>query len=309
MKDSGQPRFSVGRATAILEALQPSFAWPLEAPPTRIVSLVPSITDSLIQFGLADTLVGVTTYCAAPQENSLIQRVGGPANLEIERIIYLSPDLVIAGLEENHPKQLIEIEEAGLPLWVVFPRTVRESLSFLYQLAEGFRSQLAFQMVRSLEVSVTYLRSSTQANPVKMRYFCPVWHEKLVDQDVWMVFDNQTYAADLLSLFGVENCFGNRETQADNGGEPLSEGGFSGGDPRYYRISTEQVIAANPDIILLPSEPYPFDQRYLGYLQRVFREVSAVHRGKIHFVNGQLIFWYGTRLGQALQELPSYFYE
>ncbi|MFN3308805.1 MAG: ABC transporter substrate-binding protein [Anaerolineales bacterium] len=308
MKDSGQPRFTVGQANPILAAVQPFLAWPIDYCPSRVVSLVPSITDSLIQFGLADSLVGITTYCPTPKGNSLTRRVGGPANLKVEQIIHLSPDLVIAGLEENHPKQLIEIEEAGLPLWVVFPQTVNESLSFLYQLAEGFRSQLAFQMVRSLEVSVTYLRSSTQANPVKMRYFCPVWHEKLEDQDVWMVFDNQTYAADLLSLFGAENCFGKGKTKADDLGEPLSEGDLSGGDPRYYRISTEQVIAANPDIILLPSEPYPFDQRYLGYLQRVFSEVSAIQRGKIHFVNGQLIFWYGTRLGQALQELPSYFY-
>lgn len=285
MKDSGQPCFSVGRATAaILEALQPFFAWPLDAPPTRIVSLVPSITDSLIQFGWADTLVGVTTYCPAPQENNLIQRVGGPSNLEIERIIHLSPDLVIAGLEENHPKQLIEIHEAGMPLWVVFPQTVDESLAFLYQLAEGLRSQSAFQMVRSLEVSVTYLRCSTPFNPIKTRYFCPVWHEKLAGQDIWMVFDNRTYAADLLSLFGVENCFGNRETQADNGGEPLSEGGFSRGDTRYYKVSTEDVIAANPQIILLPSEPYPFDQRYLGYLKQVCSSVSAIQEGNLYLM-------------------------
>lgn len=282
------------------------FTWPVNERPTRVVSLVPSLTDSLIQLGLGNTLVGITTYCPEPL-GQLTQKVGGPATLDLERIVNLSPDLIIGGLEENSPKELLKLGAAGFPLWIVFPRTVAETIAILYQIAEGFRSKQAFQQVRSLEVSLDYLRSSAEAGSSKVRYFCPVWQERLDGNDLWMVFDRRTYAADLLSIFGAENCFGQRETFADPEAEHLSELDLSNGDTRYFKITVDEVRAANPQLVLLPSEPYAFNESHKSYLKQVLKGVVAIEEDNIHLIDGKLIFWYGTRLAQALRELPSFF--
>lgn len=299
---------SNGRSDTVLADIQRYFAWPLNRYPTKVVSLVPSITDSLMHFGLEDTLVGITSYCPEPQGVRPIQRVGGPASINIEGILSLSPDLVIGGLEENSPHELLKLGDAGIPLWIVFPKTVDETIAFLYQLAEGFCAKRALQQIRSLEVSVTYLRLSGRVGSSNPRYFCPIWHEKTENEETWMVFDDQTYASDLLSLFGAKNCFGIQESQSLEKQAPISHNQPSMRDTRYYKVSTEDVIEANPSLILLPSEPYHFDQSYLRYLKHKFRGVIAVEQENIHLIDGKLIFWYGTRLGQALQELPSYFF-
>ncbi len=289
---------------ATLDEISPYLSFPQIDTPKRVVSIVPSITDSLITLGFGDRLVGITDYCPEPMNLRNVLKVGGPINLDIEAICALQPDLVIGGIEENAPSDLLQISERGLALWVVFPKTVDDVITFLYQIAEGFQSKRAYQQIRSIETLLSFLRPSADLHSKPTRYFCPIWYQDLGGKDVWMVFDDRTYAASLLSLFGVENCFGKRESCQLSWAAMDGERREYKGDDRYYQILLEDVLKANPDLILLPSEPYPFGQEDSSFLKKKLGGVNAVERDKFLLVDGRLLFWYGTRLGQALQQLP-----
>jgi ABC-type hemin transport system substrate-binding protein len=108
---------------------------------------------------------------------------------------------------------------------------------------------------------------------------------------------------------GGENCFANRERryplEADLGkGRPELPGER---DTRYPRIGREEIIAAQPEIIFLPSEPYPYDERHCQEMVEIFTETPAGRSGRVYLVDGTLITWHGTRLARALEELPEFF--
>jgi len=307
MIDQDHQLKAIEQVDSILAEFRQYFSWPLAHRPKRVVSLVPSITDSLIQLGFGGALVGITNFCPIPPEQRFVQKVGGPANFDIPTILEISPALIIGGLEENPRTELLRLGEQGFPLWVVAPLTVMDTINFLYQIAEGFQSRQAFEQVRSLEVALSYVHSAEWAHPSPIRYFCPIWYEREKGRDSWMVFGEHTYAANLLSLFGAKNCFLIRE-----GGEGNKTNITVGLDrreekslPRYYKVSIEEILEANPNLILLPSEPYPFNQSHRAYLEQVLEGVLAVQHGNILLIDGRLIFWYGTCLGSALRELPS----
>ncbi|PWH16199.1 MAG: hypothetical protein DDG59_09990 [Anaerolineae bacterium] len=307
MGGQGQGIASTKQLEGMAAALEQCFTWPVSYIPQKIVSLVPSITESIIELGFGDALLGITSYCPEPMGERRIERVGGPATIDIERIVRLAPDLIIAGLEENSPLDLFQLVKRGIPVWIVFPTTVDETIWFLYQLSEGFRSKQAFLKVRSIEQLLEYVRSSWQEYSPDIRYFCPIWYEVNQGQDVWMVFDDRTYAANLLSLFGAKNCFGRHDFEEENQPAFSEHQKIGIRDTRYDKICTETIIHANPNLILLPSEPYPFDRINVQDLKQKFCGVTAVERNAIKQIDGKLIFWYGTRLGQALQRLPFYF--
>src|SRR6266850_7207164 len=109
----------------------------LARPPRRIVSLVPSITETLCGLGLADALVGITVYCVEPRDVvSTKTRIGGEKNPDLEKIRALAPDLVIANIEENLREHIATLRAWGIPVWVTYPRTVAASLVMIRELGE-----------------------------------------------------------------------------------------------------------------------------------------------------------------------------
>lgn len=108
--------------------------WP--SPPRRVVSLVPSDTYSLLRLGAKDRLIGRTRYCVAPEaEVDDIEIVGGTKDADIDRIIELQPDAVIANQEENTRRDVERLEEAGLSVIVSFPQRVSQGVAHLARLA------------------------------------------------------------------------------------------------------------------------------------------------------------------------------
>ena len=106
-------------------------------PATRIVSLVPSVTESLFCLGLGDRIVGITDWCVHPSDRvSGLPRVGGTKNPSVRQILELEPDLVIANREENPKRAVVELRTAGVDVWVTYPRTVLDSVTLLRELAE-----------------------------------------------------------------------------------------------------------------------------------------------------------------------------
>lgn len=282
----------------------------LDRLPRRVISLVPSLTESLFDLGLGEAVVGITDFCAHPAEALAgLPRLGGPKNPRLEEILAMEPDLVLANREENTRQAVEALRSAGLRVWVTFPQTVQQAMGVLWSLARLFRSPAAAGRLGVLEKTVDWVRSEA-AGRRSWRYLCPIWQgQSASGVRWWMTFNRQTYVHDLLRLVGGENPFAGRERryplEADLG---LQEGQDPAGrDTRYPRVTLEEMRAAAPEVILLPSEPYEFGEAHCREFASLLAETSAVRHGRLHQVDGSLLTWHGTRLARALQMLPALF--
>ncbi len=279
-------------------------------PPERIVSLVPSLTESLFDLGLGEFVIGITDYCVHPAEDVKgLTRIGGPKNPHLQGILSLAPDLVLANKEEN-PRGIVEdLKKKGIPVLVTFPQTVRQALDVLIRIARMFSRQTAFMRIKTLEMTFSWLQSRTDDH-APLRYFCPIWMGKTQDgQRWWMTFNQHTYVHDLLRIVGGKNIFAERERQyplmADLGlSNPIDTGER---DTRYPRVSLAEIRALEPEIILLPNEPYAFNQTHYDEFMKLLQGTPAVVKGRIVLVDGSLLTWHGTRMGKAFRELPFLF--
>lgn len=198
----------------------------LPAPPRRVVSLVPSISEALA-VTVPSRLVGVTDWCTHPPGLDL-PRVRGTKNPDRAAIAALRPDLVVANQEENRELDVRRLRAAGVPVWVTAIESLDDALSSLRRL---FVEVLAVDEPDWLRIAgVSWGRPVPR--PV-LRVAVPIW------RDPWMVVGTRTFTGDLLSRLGLENVFG--------------------ADPaRYPRVELDQVLAGRPDLVLLPDEPYVF---------------------------------------------------
>jgi len=277
-------------------------------PPKRVVSLVPSLTESMFDLGFGDSLVGITDFCTNPKEAlGAVAPIGGPKDPRIQEILALKPDLVLADWEENTRSSVAELDAAGLAVWVTYPSTVRESLEILWTLSRLFNSQQAQLKLQMLEVTLEWTISAlAETKPV--RYFCPVWYDQTENNlDWWMTFNRFTYCHDLLGLFGLKNVFADRKRRhplaADLGLGPAED--MDGLDTRYPRVSLDELRDEQIELILLPDEPFNFDESHRKLLQDMLGETPAVKNERVLLVDGSLITWHGTRLALALRELPA----
>ncbi|MDJ0846899.1 MAG: helical backbone metal receptor [Myxococcota bacterium] len=241
----------------------------------RLVSLVPSLSEALFALGLGERVVGVTDWCVHPAEPlSRVPRVGGTKNPDLDAIRALRPDLVIANHEENTRRDVERLRAAGVAVWVTYPRTVAEAVALLRELAErgGRRAELD-TVVAPVEAALARARARAPARPTP--FFCPIWKKP------WMAVGADTYAHDLLALCGGANVFANREER------------------RYPLVSEEEIVAAAPEVILLPDEPYAFSEEDVEELARL--PVPAARSGRIHMIDGTLASWYGPRTGRAIE--------
>jgi len=245
-----------------------------DTPARRIVSLVPSLTESLFALGLGDRVVGVTDWCVHPAAAvAALPRVGGTKTPHLDAVRALRPDLVLANREENRKRDVERLEADGLPVWVTYPRTVRDGALLLRELAAlGADEEAVDRVVVPVEQAVD---EASRVRPLRpSRVFCPIW------KGPWMSVGADTYAHDLLSLCGGENVFAERA------------------DRRYPRVSEEDIVAAAPEVVLLPDEPYRFGAPEVEALRCL--DVPAARNGRIHCIDGTLVSWYGPRIAQAV---------
>ena len=277
-------------------------------PPKRVVSLVPSLTESMFELGLGSAVVGITDYCVHPAAALAgLPRLGGTKNPRLEEIVALKPELVMANMEENHRQTVEALEEQGLAVWVTFPRSVQGALDVLWTLTGLFHSQHAPILLPPLQLPLDGARAAGAARQ-PLRCFCPIWHERTASgQPWWMTFNHETYCSDLLAVVGAQNVFAERQRRypldADLGKAEAQEPGER--DRRYPRVTLDEIIAAQPEVILLPNEPFAFAESHLEELRTLLRDTPAVRQGRIIPVDGSLITWHGTRLARALRELPA----
>ena len=278
-------------------------------PPKRVVSLVPSVTESLFDLGFGTSVVGITDYCIHPEEKLInVPRVGGIKNPDPEIIKNLHPDIVFANQEENSPEIVKALTDAGIRVWLSFPKTVDESLDVLRNILAIYHTDKPALQITSIQMAADYSRNAS-VSLLQKKYFCPIWHGKEDEVYWWMTFNWNTYSHDLLGIFGGENVFADRERlyplEADLGIGEADK--IEGRDIRYPRVTVEEIYQAAPELILLPNEPFAFKQDHKQLLLKELKTTPAVKNNRIQFVDGSLITWHGTRIGKALQELPKYF--
>lgn len=240
---------------------------PPDGGPLRIVSLVPSVTELLVQWGLGVRLVGRTRYCIEPRwiRNS-VPMVGGTKDPDLDRIRDLAPDLVILERDEN-PKAVAEALTAlGLPWMALEIRTVKDCIAGLRQLGGRLGvPELAEARAAQLEALFNGRRrkGSSSKGP---RALAMIW------KDPWMSSGPDTYVGDL-----------------------LRQGGLTPIGPDRYPVLTEADLEnLAPQVILLPTEPYRFNRRHQAELQKRFPEA------RIHLVDGQALTWYLSRTEAGL---------
>ncbi|MGE5264163.1 MAG: helical backbone metal receptor [Acidobacteriota bacterium] len=261
--------------------------------PQRIVSLVPSITETLFAFGAGDRVVGVTDYCIHPADQVVAKtKIGGTKSPRGRDILALQPDLVIANVEENRRADVAELEAHGILVFVTFARTVRSAIAEMRALAELIGATGAGRLIDPIERSLDALGPRER----RARVFVAIW------RDPWMTANDDTYIGDLIKTCGGQNIFADRERlfplAADLGRSPART--VEGADIRYPRVSLEEVAALNPDVILLPDEPYRFGEKDAEELRRV----PGLERVPVRRVDGTLVSWYGIRMERALETLP-----
>jgi len=268
------------------------------------------MTDSLFSLGLDYSLVGMTDYCIVP-EGASTQAIplGGPKDVDVEALLRLKPDLVLANQEENSRQVVEALQNAGIPVWLTFPKTVNDAVDILWNLVEIYRCNEPIERLQTLDIALGWERAAGVDRPLK-RYFCPIWIETgEQDRNTFMTFNDETYCGDLLHLLGGENVFGGRQRRypflANFGEVDAEEPGDR--DTRYPWVTAQNICDADPEMLIFPTEPYPFDMETVQSFCQMYPDLQAVRKGKVNLVDGRLVTWYGTRLAQALAELPALF--
>jgi ABC-type Fe3+-hydroxamate transport system substrate-binding protein len=248
----------------------------LDHPPRRIVSLVPSITDALFAFGAGEAVAGVTRFCLEPRDAVAGKaKVGGTKTPDLEAVLGLEPDLVLANVEENRREDIESLIAAGVTVFVTYPRTVEAAVAMMRDIAaltgteEGARPYID-------EADAEVARSPQAAKRDTVRVFCPIW------RNPWMTIGPDTYMHDFLRVCGGENIFGDRPE-------------------RYPQIELDEIPPLRPDVILLPDEPYRFRERHVPELAGL--DTPAARNGRIHLLEGKHLSWYGPRIAPSIRHV------
>ncbi len=247
----------IGRQVAILQR------------PTRIVSLVPSQTELLAYLGLQDEVVGLTKFCIHPNDWWQTKtRIGGTKNITIQKVKSLQPDLIIANKEENVKEQVEEL--AGhFPVWVSDVNTLEDAQAMIKGIGTiTGKEERSIGLAEKIKSSFKELQVANYG-PQTCCYL--IW------KDPYMTIGGDTFINEMLAQAGFDNLFKNSK--------------------RYPQITIEQLQTINCQLLLLSSEPYPFQQKHINELQK---KLPAT---KIVLVDGEMFSWYGSRLLYA----PDYF--
>jgi iron complex transport system substrate-binding protein len=248
----------------------------LPAPARRIVSLAPSITESLFAIGASDQIIGVTDYCSYPPAAQEKAHVGGMINPSIESIIALQPTLIILSMEGNLREDFDRLQTLQVPIVVSNPRTLEGIYRSLQQLGEltGHEAE-AGGLVRELRAREDSIRSRVHGANVRTLM--------IVSLHPLITVGGRTFLNELLQTAGGENL-------------------ASGLSSTYPTYSREALTAQDPDVILVMSDVI----RDVGDLVRYFpewRNLTATKRHHIFRINADIVSRPGPRAIEGLEEL------
>ncbi|HEX7303331.1 helical backbone metal receptor [Lentzea sp.] len=229
--------------------------------PERVVSLVPSITEA-VAVSVPGALAGATDYCTHPSGLD-VARVGGSKYPDVDKVLALEPDLVVANSEENRPEDVERLRANGVRVWVTeAPATVPMALRSLRRLFG-----LAWDLEPEWLVRAEELWRETKAPTLTA--VVPVWRRP------WVVVGRDTFATDVLRRLGIENVYASDEE-------------------RYPRPGLQEINDRRPDLVVLPDEPYLFTHE---------DGPESFPGLPYALVNGRHLTWYGPSLVEARESL------
>ncbi len=229
-------------------------------PPQRIISLVPSQTELLADFGLGNRVVGITKFCIHPEEWRKTKTIiGGTKKFDFEVIESLKPDLIIGNKEENYEEGIVELQK-HYPVWMSDIVTIDDSYHMMLRIGDitdtAEKAVVLVQRIKNDFISIV------KAKPQNTLYL--IW------KNPWMAAAYGTFINEMLKISGFQNCLE--------------------GKTRYPELTPDDIRQLNPELILLSSEPYPFKKKHADELRQL------CPHAKILLVDGEMFSWYGSRL-------------
>lgn len=237
-------------------------------PPKRIISLVPSQTELLVDLGLIDSLVGVTKFCVHPEslrEKKIV--VGGTKQVHMDKIRKLAPEIILCNKEENTLEMVKELEEIA-PVHVSDVKNIDDSIELIREYGEIFQAREKASAIagRILDLRNDF-KKFVEGKPVQtVVYF--IW------KNPWMVVGRDTFIDHLLKINNFKNIFSENKS-------------------RYPEVYLKQLENKKIDHILLSTEPFPFKDEDKKEFKNIGRNDC------IHIVDGEFFSWYGSRLVAA----------
>ncbi len=241
--------------------------------PSRIVSLVPSLTETLVLMGARARLAGITKYCIHPQNRLAgIPRIGGTKNPSISAILSQQPDLIIANAEENEEKD-IDILKKHCKVFITFPKTIEGAVKTVVDLATLTGcGKIGEAWIDRFQMFFNKSKRFREGRPV--RSLCLIWRKP------WMAAGPDSYISGLLGAFGFTNAIDNVR-------------------PRYPRLELEEIKSLKPEVIFLPDEPYRFDRNQIAEIENAFLAGENIPR--VLPMDGTMLAWFGWRTLDALK--------
>lgn len=238
--------------------------------PTRIISLVPSQTELLVDLGLQKSLVGITKFCVHPKNlRKQVEVVGGTKQVDFERIKSLNPDIIICNKEENTIEIVSTLEKIAT-VYVSDISTIEESLQMISALGSIFSvEEKASEIIQKIETNLNEFKSFS-ANLKTKKVIYLIWKEPL------MAAGTDVFINTMLKLNKWENIL-QQNVQIEN-------------YDRYPVI--DESLLADADVILLSSEPFPFKNEFQNILINKFGK-------EVLLVDGEYFSWYGSRMIKA----------
>ena len=224
-------------------------------PAGRVVSLVPSLTEAIAATD-RPALIGATQWCTHPGDLA-VPRVRGTKNPDVAAIVELQPDLVIANKEENREVDVQRLRARGVQVWVTVTETVRGAIASMRRMfTDGLGWDVPDWLARVDEAWPDRMPVPTHEVAI------PIW------RDPWMVVGRETFTGDLAAHLGLTNVF------ADD-------------TERYPHVTIADIVARQPDVVVLPDEPYVFTS---ADGPEAFPELRCA------LVEGRALTWYGPSL-------------
>lgn len=233
----------------------------------RIISLVPSQTELLIDLGLEENIVGITKFCTHPEHLVRTKTiVGGTKNIKIDRIKNLQPDIILCNKEEN-TKEIVEACQQIAFTHVSDIFTLTDSLELISLYGSFFEKQVeAKKMINKLESKIIDFKKFIENKKSrKVAYF--IW------RNPWMVAASNTFINHLLELNKFDNVYANAK--------------------RYPEVNIKDILKKKPELILLSSEPFPFKEKHITEIKEHTSNSTPI------LVDGEYFSWYGSRLLKA----------
>lgn len=233
----------------------------------RIISLVPSQTELLIDLGLEENIVGVTKFCIHPKHLLKTKTiVGGTKNIKVDRIKNLQPDIILCNKEEN-TKEIVEACQQIAFTHVSDIFTLTDSLELISLYGSFFEKQVeAKKMINKLESKIIDFKKFIENKKSrKVAYF--IW------RNPWMVAASNTFINHLLELNKFDNVYADAK--------------------RYPEVNIKDILKKKPELILLSSEPFPFKEKHITEIKEHTSNSTPI------LVDGEYFSWYGSRLLKA----------